>query len=1207
MAAVSLDDPVGEPEPFRRARRILGRARELPAEGDSSLACELAEALWDAARQLETPAERRQRLRMARLVSDAAAQRFAVGLTDRTSRRAPPERTLAAVEGLCAGLGVPEALEGWERFGMKLLPHLGAVAPAAAAKAVDLAVAREAGAYVVRGSERLEALLGLQAKSELCINLNHLGEEVVGEQQAERHARRYLELVRRPDVTTLSLKISALFSQTSLLAFDQSLAVLAERLRPIYRAALEATPQKLVVLDMEAYRDLELTLTLFMRLLDEPELTGLRAGVVLQAYLPDSVVWQKRLIEWAKERCARGGVPVRMRLVKGANLGLERVESSLRGWPVPTLPNKAEVDAQFKHMLRTGCRDGSIDCVHVGVGSHNLFDVAYALILRERCPTPEHIQVEMLHGMAEPLRRAVRRVSGDVLVYLPAVEPQDFPTAVAYLMRRFDESAAEENFLRHGFSMATGDRAFAAQRERFQRSFSAYVARPSFRADVRSASEAPRQPSGDARFVNEPDTDPSRRGDRAFLLECLKLESPLERVPLSIGDTERFEGPTEAGFDPSRPGVVPYQWRSATEHEVEEALSEAARGAQHWTAVSAEERIASLRAAAEELRASRQQLIWAMVLDGGKRVEEADSEVSEAIDFAEYYASSFEALHRAYETRPRGVVVVTPPWNFPLAIPLGGVLAALVAGNAVILKPASETPLVAYLGASALWRAGIPRSALQLVSCHESVGSRLVTDPRVAAVVLTGATETARLFRRMRPDLHLIAETGGKNALIVSTLCDRELAIRDAVRSAFGHAGQKCSALGLLIVERDLYESPDFRRQLKDAAASLPVGSAWDPRSMVTPLIRPPGGALARGLELEAGDSWLLEPVQSSENPRLLSPGIKLGVRPGSHCHRAELFGPVLAVLPADDLRHALHLANATPYGLTAGFHGLDEQEQAAFVEHMQAGNLYVNRTITGAIVGRQPFGGHKASSFGPGAKAGGPNYVQQLCFVEARRAARGLGELERLGARSPAATQPTPKLEPAPKGLATRLWRALGRLERTRLEARWSDYLKVLGSMAHPELLQPHLVGEANWFRYRAKRVAVVVNQRADWVDLASLLGVRHALPALELHVVGPLRFWWLESLVLQEGARHWQDLGELARGWGADPPRRLRLLGVDASDAWAVFGGTDIHIDAEPVSDFGRVEILRYAVEQSVSITQHRHGNLNLADLLPRPPGLR
>jgi RHH-type proline utilization regulon transcriptional repressor/proline dehydrogenase/delta 1-pyrroline-5-carboxylate dehydrogenase len=1153
---------------------------------------------------MESSAERRRRVRTARLVADGAGQRFATALTDRASRIADPLRRLEQVTELTRLLGVPESLGALERAGLSLLPHMAPLFPDALAEALSLRVTREADAYVVRGEEHeLERFLAASARQGSAVNLNHLGEEVIGEAQAKVHGAHYHALLERPDVTTLSVKLSSLYSQVSLLAFDETLRVLAARLRPIYLKAAAASPQKLVYLDMESYRDLDITFTLFTRLLDEPELRRLTAGIVLQAYLPDSHHYQKRLVSWARERVSAGGAPVRLRLVKGANLAMERVESSLRGWPVPILPTKADVDAHFKHMLRFACLPESIEAVRLGVGSHNVFDIAYALVLRERLARPEWLELEMLHGMAEPLRRAVQALTENVLVYVPAVEPEELQSAVAYLVRRFDENASEENFLRMGFSVEAEDARFAAEGTRFREALARGAALPSRRPAQRteeSADAAGSSHTATACFVNESDTDLSRPGDREFLRNCLRMQaSPIPLVPLVIGDEEIFEGPRALGFDPSRPDLVPYEHRIATAAELERSLEVARYAAETWGARSAAERVAILRNVARELRKARAELISAMVLDGGKRAEEADVEVSEAVDFAEYYAASFEEHSSIFLLAPKGVVVVTPPWNFPLAIPLSGVLAGLVAGNAVLLKPAPETVLVAYLGVRACWRAGVPREALGFVPCREDVAGRLITDPRVDTVVLTGATETARLFRRMRPGLDLLAETGGKNALIVSSVGDHELAIRDAVRSAFGHAGQKCSALSQLIVERSLYRSEDFRRQLRDAAASLRVGSAWDPESFVTPLIHPPASTLERGLRAEQGERWLLEPSRSPSNPRLVGPGIKLDVPRGGFTHRTELFGPLLAVLEAEDLKQAIALANDTPYGLTAGFHGLDEREQATFIESMQAGNLYVNRTITGAIVGRQPFGGRKASCFGPGAKAGGPNYVLQLCRV--------LGPVRKHSARPIREGHAAPALErsaAAPGPTARSLQRFLSHSERERFEERIREYAHAFDALAEPRLLQD-LVGEANWFRHQPCRLAVVLGEGATALDVASVLmaielTTSHAqVLALESPRMPAHTAWLLEA----GHARRFDTLDAVAAHVEKHGLSRVRLLGIDRREGVSALGTLDAHLVHDPASDVGQVELLRYLVEQSVSINLHRYGNLGMAAASPRP----
>ncbi len=1199
---VELEEVRGS-EALARAKAVLAEARSAPSERHAALACELAANLWRASRAVETGAERRRRRRTARLVSDPAGQRFATALTDRICRIEQPTRRVEQIVELVRRLGVPESLGRLERTGLSLLPELARPFPDLAADALEVGVGREASAYVVRGREsELERFLRKAARSGTSVNLNHLGEEVVGEEQAKVHFDHYLHLLERPDVTTLSVKLSGIFSQTSLLAFEETLETLALRLRAIYEKASGARPQKLVYLDMEAYRDLDLTVELFTRLLSEPALLRLRAGIVLQAYLPDSHAVQKRLVAWARERKAAGGAPIRVRLVKGANLAMERVESSLRGWPVPVLPTKAAVDAHFKHMLRFACQPEAIDAVHVGVGSHNVFDVAYALVLREGLENKSSLELEMLHGMAEPLRRVVQELTDNVLVYVPSVQPEDFASAVAYLVRRFDENAAEENFLRHGFSMEVGDAAFQKQSAEFVQALEGGVVESTRRPTQRFLSGA-YTPTDSARarvgFVNEPDTDLSRAGDRAFMLECLaRHAAPVALVPLAIGERERVEGPRVPGFDPSRPGYVPYEHRVATPEEIEECLTTARSGAVQWAARSAEERVAVLRRVADELRRARGVLISAMVLDAGKRAEEADTEVSEAVDFAEYYASSYEEHVTELRLEPKGVVTVTPPWNFPLAIPLSGTLAALVAGNAVILKPAPETVLVAYLAAQACYRAGIPKNALAFVPCRETEAGPLIKDARVNAVVLTGATETARLFRRMRPGLDLLAETGGKNAMVVSCASDPELAIRDAVRSAFGHAGQKCSALSLLIVERDLYRSADFRRQLRDAAQSLTVGSAWNPVSYVTPLIHPPSPTLARGLTLEAGERWLLAPTRSRDNERLVGPSIKLDVVPGSFSHRTELFGPALSVIEAESVQRAIAVANDTPYGLTAGFHGLDEREQRLFIESMQAGNLYVNRTITGAIVGRQPFGGRKASCFGPGAKAGGPNYVLQMCHVLGRRT-QPKSDRMATGRAAVAAASRGPT-----SGLVARY---LGKRELERLERRVTEYEASLQALGHPKLLQ-QLVGEANWFRLTPCECTVVLGAGVSDLDAASVLFVLELLatPA-KLLVLGEASARpAFDALVSAGRAESVESLDDVKTLLLADASRRVRIVGVPPEDCVRVLGALDAHVCADPVSEVGQVELLRYLIEQSISVSQHRYGNLGMAAVSPTPRGL-
>ncbi|MET0851086.1 MAG: aldehyde dehydrogenase family protein [Candidatus Rokuibacteriota bacterium] len=655
-------------------------------------------------------------------------------------------------------------------------------------------------------------------------------------------------------------------------------------------------------------------------------------------------------------------------------------------------------------------------------------------------------------------------------------------------------------------------------------------------------------------------------------------------MPLQIAGT-LVSGAQAARHDPSRPGRRSYVHALADLARVDEAL-DCARGAvSSWGARRPEERRAVLRAVARVLGRRRSDLIGAMIVDGAKTLPEADAEVSEAIDFARYYAGALDDVAGAIdgcEMQPLGVVVVAPPWNFPLSIPAGGVLAALAAGNAVVLKPAPEAVLVGWHLAGALWDAGVPRETLQFVPCpDDDVGRRLVTDARVDAVILTGSIETARLFLGWRPDLALFAETSGKNAVIVTGLADRDQAIRDLVRSAFGHNGQKCSAASLAICEAEVYDDPVFRRQLRDAAASLDVGSAWDPVSRITPLTQAPGAALRRALTtLDAGEEWLLEPRQDAHNPLLWSPGIKLGVTPGSFFHRTECFGPVLGLMRAESLDEAIDLANDTPYGLTSGIQSLDDREVERWIDRIEAGNLYVNRHVTGAIVRRQPFGGWKASSVGPGGKAGGPNYVLQL----ARWTQRTL----------PVADE---DLSPAVEELLSRCLGETAAGDAALLRAAAADYTRAWRTHFGIGHDPSGVLGEDNVFRYRPCRGVAVRVEPAEAGDDLALLQVLIATTLcgtpVSLSVAGPRAWSWLQELpgvaIVEESAAAFTE--RLRRGAGVE---RLRVWRAPDRAVREAANAASVAVIDAPVLATGRLELRWYLREQAISRVRHRYGNI-------------
>jgi RHH-type proline utilization regulon transcriptional repressor/proline dehydrogenase/delta 1-pyrroline-5-carboxylate dehydrogenase len=873
-------------------------------------------------------------------------------------------------------------------------------------------------------------------------------------------------------------------------------------------------------------------------------------------------------VAWAIARCARGGAPIKLRVVKGANLAMERIEADLHGWPQAPFTNKVEVDANFKRMIEYGCRPEHARAVHLGIASHNLFDVAHGLVLREERGVAAWVEFEMLEGMANHQARVVQARAGGLLLYAPVVRAEDFHSAIAYLVRRLDENTAPDNFLRHVFGLEPGSPEWDLERDRFLGAFGLLeeLADAPRRTQDRGAEAVSKPAPGDpsASFANEPDTDWAVAASREWI-DRVRAEwraRPAETVLLQIAG-ELVAGAVQVeGRDRSEPARIAYRHGLADRAQVSRAL-DAARAAQAaWGGRPAAARRRVLGAVAGALARRRGDLVGAMIVDGAKTATEADPEVSEAIDFARYYARALGAGDTVdgYRLEPLGVVVVAPPWNFPLSIPAGGVLAALAAGNAVLLKPALEAVLVGWHLAGALWEAGIPRAVVQFVPCpDDEIGRGLITDPRVDAVILTGSVETARRFLAWRPDLRLFAETSGKNAIIVTALADRDQAVRDLVRSAFGHNGQKCSAASLAICEAEVYDDPAFRRQLRDAAASLAVGSAWDPASRVTSLTQPPGPALRRALTtLDAGEEWLLEPRSPSREAPLWSPGIKLGVRRGSFFHQTECFGPVLGLMRAADLDEAIELANDQPFGLTSGIESLDDREVARWLERIEAGSLYVNRHITGAIVGRQPFGGWKASSVGPGAKAGGPNYVLQLCRAH------------------PIAS---PGDEPAavPRETVDSYARA------------WREHF----SQAHEPI---RLLGERNVFRYRPCRRVLV---RGEAATPAGRLAVEQVLLAARTCGVpvavsladgepGP----WLTASAEVDAVIE-SDAELIARLGGARVERLRALVPISRELRAAAHAAGIVVLDA-PVLAAGRLELRHYLREQSVSRVVHRYGSV-------------
>jgi RHH-type proline utilization regulon transcriptional repressor/proline dehydrogenase/delta 1-pyrroline-5-carboxylate dehydrogenase len=930
---------------------------ELDDLAETSVA--LASALLGRSLDAQSRPERRRRRRLGAVLRDDAARTLVQALTDDVLRIDDPHRAARRFADLVEAAGTPTALGRVDGALLRVGARLAPVLPRLVMPLVLRRIRSESRGIILPIEDPAFAEHAARRSADGArLNVNVLGEAILSDEEADARLATVRSEIARPDVDYVSVKISALCANLDVWAFDHSVERIAERLRLLYADAQLASPPVFVNLDMEEYRDLELTLAAFRRVLDEAAFRTVDAGIVLQAYLPDSHDALERLGTWATARRVDGGGRVKVRIVKGANLAMETLDADLHGWNQAPYATKAEVDASFKRLLLSALRPEWADAVRVGVASHNLFDIAFALVLRDHLGAQDRIDLEMLEGMAPSEARVAADLAGGIVMYTPVVARDDVDSSIAYLARRLDENTAPENFLCAMFDIEPGSPAWYDQERRFRT-----AVRDVPTLDVTSRRSVPR-PGEDRVFVNEPELD---------------LTQPSVRAEVAAA----MVSPAVRGWD--EPGCV----EADSVAEIDAAVGRARAAATPWSQRSIDDRASVLERVPGVMRDRRSQTLAVMAAEAGKTVREADPEVSEAIDFVRYAATAGsdtlrQAVTAGLDVRGGGVVVVASPWNFPYAIPCGGVVSALMAGHAVLMKPAPETRRIARELAQQMWDAGVPYDLLQIVRCEDGpVGRHLVSHADVHAVLLTGAHETARLFQQWRPTMRVMAETSGKNAIVVTAAADLDGAIRDVVRSAFGHAGQKCSAASLVILEASLHDDPTVLRRLVAATRSLVVGPADAPATVVGPLVAPPQGNLARALTtLEPGERWALEPRSLDDTGRLWSPGIRTGVQPGSWFHVTECFGPVLGVMRARDLDHAIEIQNATPCGLTGGIHSLDPVEVRHWVERVEVGNAYVNRHITGAVVQRQPFGGWKRSSVGAGQKAGGPDAVTALATI---------------------------------------------------------------------------------------------------------------------------------------------------------------------------------------------------------------------------------
>lgn len=849
--------------------------------------------------------------------------------------------------------------------------------------------------------EALATVLSLRRQG-VAFTADLLGESVISEHEAEVYQQTCLDLLRglagpladAPEIPTidrdengpiprlnLSLKLTSLTARFDAIHAEATAERVAVRLRRIIREARSLGGY--IHVDMEQYTHKDLTYEIFRKVLREPEFRDWPdVGIVAQAYLPEAERDLLSLRDWARER----GAPVTVRLVKGAYWDYEVLLARQLGWPVPVYQRKWESDAGYER-----CSSFLIDnqeWLRPAFASHNTRSLAHALAAAEAAGLPpDAYEVQVLHGMGGPIQRAVSARGNRVRVYTPygAMLP-----GMAYLVRRLLENTSNESFLKASVAGRTKTDELLRDPQEIG-AMAMRIGRPRVSTPV---------PTVPPPFRNEPFTDftraEARASMRSSLLDVSKQLGQAKQI--MIGGEPLVAAQTFKTTDPGDFSRLIARFPRSERKHAEQAVAIARERSAHWSHTSARERADVLMRAAKIMRERRFELAAWEVYECAKPWREADGDVAEAIDFCEYYAREMLRLAEprrrdvpgetnASEYFARGVAVVIPPWNFPLAIPCGMTAAALVAGNTVVLKPSERSTMMACLLAAILRDAGLPDGVLTVVPGFGDVGQMLVEHPDVDLVAFTGSREVGLEINR-RASLtppgqdhvkRVIAEMGGKNAIIVDDDADLDEAVVGVLQSAFGYSGQKCSACSRVVILQGVYDA--FLARLAEAVQALTVGPADDPDTAVGPMI----DARARDRIWEFARIARTEGrviAQVDIGPRIdvgayVGPLIVADVAPTARIAQEEVFGPILAALRASDLTEALTIANGTAFALTGGLYSRSPANIARVKREMRVGNLYINRPITGALVDRQPFGGSKLS--GIGTKAGGSDYLNEF------------------------------------------------------------------------------------------------------------------------------------------------------------------------------------------------------------------------------------
>lgn len=1180
---------------------------------------DLASKWQDRANMLITKEEKANQKKLQLLVRQPLDKAFLTKLIDQCFRSKSTVRIADQITYLLRRSSFPEFLSLWDVLLMWLFLSIGRHFPKIVVPLIIERIRKDSGKPIIPGEPRaFNPIMKKLRDHHTRMNLTRLAPPAMGEEEVNRRLKAIIADLHHPYIDYISVKVSSLCAQFRPFAYDEQLNQLIERLAAIFREALSSgktasgnpSAPSFVNLDLDDANELEIIVAAFTQTLEQEAFRNYPAGIVLQAYLPDAFSYQQRLTEWAIERCRKGGSPIKIRIVKGANLEMEKIKSSLNRWPLATYDTKIDVDANFKRMIEYGLQQERFRSVRLGIASHNIFELAFGFHVAQQAGASEFVDMEMLYGVAGNIQRAIKEDTQNLVLYAPVARKNEFINTIGYLIRRLDENTARDSFLRYAVGITTDSEEWQVLKHLFTASYHhiQQIESRNDRAQNRLTDQLAEKIGTYHRgkFHNESFTDWSLRANRKWAANIRdQWMGRQERFPLLVpliidGEVIEANRPQQQIHDPSfLPGEIEVATVTLGQSvDVEKAVISAKTDPDLWHEKTPAERHEVLSRVAHIIRSKRSDLMGAITATTGKSLVEADREISTAIDYVEYYPHSVKTFiePRNMESGAKGLAAVIGSRIAPLADACNGIAAALATGNTVILKPSTKAALPAWILCHCFWEGGISQKTLQfLPGFGPEIGMQLAVHPDISFVILNGRQPTARQILKNKPETNLISQTRGKNAIIVTAVSDREAAIGHIIESAFLDGGQKTSSISLLILEKEVYKDKGFKQQLIDAARTIAVGSSWDFKTRVGPLAIPPNESMLKALtELEAGEEWALKPGCSDQNPLLWTPGIKWNVQPDSFAHLEETATPLLNVMCADTFPKAVVLANQPGFALASGLESLDKPKQEYWKQNINAGNLFINGRTIDIHVARQPFGGWESSSVRQRMKAGGPNYVAQFM------------DFHETGSPAEVAT----KYDRPLIRLAKNWIRKTDRSEFKPFEAEIQKAVRAMNSYLYHARHQFrmekdffHLRGQDNIIRYLPLgRIAIRVHRDDTLFEILARIAAAQtakckcyvSIPlALDNQIISFLKkrerreFLRQIKLVYETDDELIASMENIACIRYASPER------VPPGMYRAAFEKKTM-IAADGVLMEGRIELLHYYRSQSISHNYHRYGNL-------------